>query len=62
MKELLEKAEIKGIDFFRIHCLLTKYGFQIWVSNPAMPCIDDYYIAKNKKVIEQASIELDFMV
>ena len=58
---LQEKLEDKGYPAFDIYSILLRNGYYLWV-NSYNSALNDYYAAKNAKAIEDALIEVDFML
>lgn len=60
--KLLEQVEIKGISNDRLYWMLFKHGFELWVNSPFQEGMNKYMQERNSKAIEQALIEVDFMI
>jgi hypothetical protein len=62
-KKLTEQIELKGLGWHTLHSLLDKYGWELWVNRPPWyEGENNYYFEKNRKAVEQALIEIDFII
>lgn len=61
-QKLLEQIEIKGIATSELYWLLLKHGFEMWIPLSYMEGMNKYMQDKNEKAIEQALIEIDYMI
>ena len=64
MEELIEQIELKGIPTYRLHELLSKNGFQIFVFDPTPQgqYRNDFYLERNNRAIEKALTEVRHMI
>lgn len=64
MKELTEKFELKGLPRSEFHTLLDRNGFKLFILDPTPRgnAINEYYLENNKIALQNASIELDYMI
>lgn len=64
MKELFEKAELKGIPKWQVYNLLHKYNWELYLHDPIPGQEWGNRERKNinKRAIEQALIELDYTI
>lgn len=64
MKELQEKFELKGLPWSEFHMLLWRNDFRLFVFDPTPQgkVINEYYLKHNKIALENALIELNYMV
>ncbi|HQJ57206.1 MAG TPA: hypothetical protein PLH46_06155 [Caldisericia bacterium] len=61
-QKLIEQIELKGIPASELYWLLLKYGFELWIPLSYMEGMNKYMKDKNEKAIEQALIEVDYMI
>lgn len=64
MKELLEIADIKGIPFYKVLNLLHKHGWELFIQAPVYnnPSYFKDFGKRNNKAIEEALVEIDYIV
>ena len=64
MKELTEKFELKGLPWSEFHMLLWRNDYLFWIFDPTPQgkAINNYYLEHNEIALENALIELNYMV
>ena len=64
MKELWDKAELKGLTHWQVYQILRKNGWQVYLHdyNPNAEWGNRERKRINKEAIEQTLIEIDYLV
>jgi hypothetical protein len=64
MKELIEKFELKGLPCSEFNMLLWRNDYRIFIFDPTPQgkVMNEYYLENNKIALENALIELNYMV